>query len=464
MIDRRAFYEQRAASRPRETSRYYQKLLRNYFSFLVPPGLRVLDVGCGIGDLLAAVKPARGAGVDFSPAMIQLARERHPGLEFYVADAAEFSSAEKFDYVLLSDLVNDLPDVQAVLERLRLVSTPNTRLVINFFNNLWRPVLHVAENLGAKAPTPLQNWLSKADMINLLHLAGWEIIKTDSRILWPAGVPLLAPLLNRWLAPLMPHFCLSVVIVARPRPQPAARVPFRCSVVIPARNEAGNIEAAVQRTPEMGLGTEIIFIEGHSKDNTWEEIHRVAAKHPQRKIKILKQQSKGKGGAVREAFAAATGDILFILDADLTVPPEELPKFYEVAHSGTADFINGVRLVYPMEEQAMQFLNMVANKFFGLAFSWLLGQNIKDTLCGTKVLFRSDYEAIARNRSYFGDFDPFGDFDLIFGAAKLNLRMIDLPIRYRARTYGQTNIHRWSHGWLLLRMVFFAARRMKFLK
>jgi len=463
MIDRRAFYEQRAAARLRETDRHYQKLLRNYFTFLIPPGLRVLEVGCGIGDLLAAVKPARGVGLDFSPAMLELARQRHPELEFHQADAVEFSSAEKFDYIILSDLVNDLPDVQAVLERLQTAATPNTRIVINFFNNLWRPILHSAEKMGAKSPTVLQNWLSTDDMANLLHLAGWEVIKTDARILWPVGTPLLAPLLNRWLAPLTPHFCLTVAIVARPKPIPAKRPHYRCSVIIPARNEAGNIEAAVQRTPDMGLGTEIIFIEGHSQDNTWDEIQRVAAEYPQRQIKILKQQSKGKGGAVREAFAAATGDLLFILDADLTMPPEELPKFYEIARSGTADFVNGVRLVYPMEEQAMQFLNMIANKTFGLTFSWLLGQNIKDTLCGTKVLFRADYEAIARNRAYFGDFDPFGDFDLIFGAAKMNLRMVDLPIRYRARTYGETNIHRWSHGWLLLRMVLFAARRMKFL-
>jgi len=254
-----------------------------------------------------------------------------------------------------------------------------------------------------------------------------------------------------------------VFLVARPKPQPVAQPLYKCSVVIPARNEAGNIEAAVQRTPEMGLGTEIIFIEGHSKDNTWDEIQRVAKKYPQRNIKTLQQQSKGKGGACREAFAAATGDILFILDADLTMPPEELPKFYEAARSGTAEFVNGVRLVYPMEDQAMQFLNMIANKVFGLTFSWLIGQQLKDTLCGTKVLFRADYERIAANRAYFGDFDPFGDFDLIFGAAKLNLRLIDLPIRYRARTYGSTNIHRWSHGWLLLRMVLFAARRLKFL-
>jgi glycosyltransferase involved in cell wall biosynthesis len=234
-------------------------------------------------------------------------------------------------------------------------------------------------------------------------------------------------------------------------------------VVIPARNEAGNIEPAVLRTPEMGSGTEIIFIEGHSKDNTWQEIERVKAKYPKRNIKTLQQQSKGKGGAVREAFAVATGDLLFILDADLTMPPEDLPKFYGAACTGVADFVNGVRLVYPMENEAMRFLNMVANRFFSMAFTWLLGQPIKDTLCGTKVLFRSQYELIAKNRSYFGDFDPFGDFDLLFGAAKLNLKMIDLPIRYRARTYGETNISRWKHGWLLLRMVWFAARRLKFL-
>ena len=463
MIDRRAFYDQRAAFRVRETGRYYQQLLRKQYAFWVPPGLRVLEVGCGLGDLLAAVKPARGVGVDFSPAMIALARARYPELEFLVADAVEAPAAEKFDYILLADLVNDLPDVQAVFERLQSLAHPRTRLVVSFFNNLWRSVLHAAARLGLKSPTLLQNWLSTDDVKNLLHLAGWEVIKTDARVLWPARIPVWSWLCNRWLAPLLPDFCFTVGLLARPKPRPVAASQYRCSVVIPARNEAGNIEDAVRRTPEMGQGTEIIFIEGHSTDDTWGEIQRVAAKYPQRRIKVLKQQSRGKGGAVREAFAAATGDLLFILDADLTMPPEELPKFYEAARSGTAEFVNGVRLVYPMEEQAMQFFNMVANKMFSLTFSWLLGQKIKDTLCGTKVLFRADYEAIAKNRAYFGEFDPFGDFDLLFGAAKLNLRMVDLPIRYRARTYGQTNIHRWSHGWLLLRMVVFAARRLKFI-
>jgi SAM-dependent methyltransferase len=460
-FDRRSFYEAQAAEREQASNRFYHKLLERYYRFLIPPGLRVLEVGCGFGNLLAAVQPSRGVGVDFSEKTVARAREKHPNLEFHIAPAGEFNTGEKFDYIILSDLANDLSDVQATLEWARQFATPRTRIVLNIFNNVWRPMLNALERLGLKSPTLLQNWLSSSDMRNLLHLAGWEIVKQETHILCPAGIPLVAEFLNRWVAPLFPSLCLSVFQVARLKPASAEQ--YSCSVVIPARNEAGNIEAAVLRTPEMGKGTEIIFIEGHSKDNTWDEIQRVKAAYPQRNIKILKQTTKGKGGAVREAFAVATGDILFILDADLTMPPEQLPKFYEAARSGAADFVNGVRLIYPMEEEAMQFLNMLANHTFGILFSWLLGQSIKDTLCGTKVLFRKDYDEIARNRSYFGDFDPFGDFDLLFGAAKLNLRILDLPIRYKARTYGETNIHRWSHGWLLLRMVLFAARRIKFI-
>ena len=151
-----------------------------------------------------------------------------------------------------------------------------------------------------------------------------------------------------------------------------------------------------------------------------------------------------------------------ILDADLTVAPEDLPRFYEVLYSGKGEFVNGVRLVYPMEKEAMRLLNLIGNKFFSLAFSWLLGQSIKDTLCGTKVLWKADYRMISANRAHFGDFDPFGDFDLLFGAARLNLKIVDLPIRYRERTYGTTNIQRWKHGWLLAKMVLFAAGRIKF--
>ncbi|MBM3834362.1 MAG: methyltransferase domain-containing protein, partial [Verrucomicrobia bacterium] len=310
MIDRQAFYEKRAAFRPRESERCYHRLLKSYFAFFIPPNSQVLEVGCGLGDLLAAVQPKSGLGIDFSPAMIDLARERHPQLQFDVGEASSFSVDQSFDYIVLSDLVNDLPDVQAVLTHLGRFARSETRLIVNFFNYLWHPVLRSAERLGLKAPTLPQNWLSMADFKNLLHLSGWEVIRTDTRILWPIRTPVLEPLLNRWLAPVLGHLCMTVILVARPKPQVPAEQQYSCTVVIPARNEAGNIEAAVQRTPEMGLGTELVFVEGHSTDNTWDEIRRVAAKYPHRWIRILKQHSKGKGGAVREAFAAATADLL----------------------------------------------------------------------------------------------------------------------------------------------------------
>lgn len=463
-IDRLTFYDRRAEARPRESARHYNELVRRFYRFLVPRGVSVLELGCGVGDLLGAIEAHRRVGVDFSPAMIELARQRHPQCEFHVADVAAFDPQEQFDCLIMSDLVNDLEDVQAVLSRVQQFAHERSRLIINFFNYLWHPILSGAERLGLKAPTPPQNWLSRADMQNLLYLAGWETIKVESRILWPMHTPGWERLMNRWLAPLLRHFCLTIFFVARPQRKLPLESEYRCSVIIPVRNEAGNVEAAVQRTPELGLGTELIFVEGGSTDGTWEEVQRVAERYGnERTIKVLKQQSRGKGGAVREGFAAASGDLLLILDGDLTVPPEELEKFYEIARSGIGEFVNGVRLVYPMENQAMRFLNLIANKAFSLAFSTLLGQEIKDTLCGTKVLFRSDYDSIAANRSYFGEFDPFGDFDLLFGAAKLNLKIVDLPIRYRARTYGETNIQRWKHGLLLCRMVLFAARRLKFL-
>ena len=258
----------------------------------------------------------------------------------------------------------------------------------------------------------------------------------------------------------VPDFALSNFVIARPKmrrdEQPSV------SVVIAARNEAGNIKSIFERVPQMGKMTELIFVEGHSRDNTYGMIEKEMLLHPHVSSLLLRQPGIGKADAIRTGFARARGDILMILDADLTVPPEDLPRFYEAISSGKGEFVNGVRLVYPMEKEAMRWLELIGNKFFSLAFSWLLGQSIKDTLCGTKVLWREDYNRIAANRSYFGDFDPFGDFDLIFGATKLNLKIVDLPIRYRERTYGTTNISRWKHGVLLLRMVAFAARRIKF--
>lgn len=455
----RLHYES-APTAPNWATRGYRVWLAHYYNLLIPPEASVLEIGCGAGELLARLRAGRKTGVDLSAHQIAAARARVPDAAFHVQAGETLELPGTFDYIIVSDTLNQAADVQRLLEQLSRVSHPDTRLLLNFHNSLWRPVFSLARLLGLQAPHPQNSWLASSDVRNLLHLAQWEPLGRQGRLLVPVPLLGLDLLLNRWLAPLAPWLCLTIFMTARPAP-PAPRRPS-VSIVIPARNEAGNIEAAIRRTPQMGSGTELIFVEGHSKDNTWAEIQRVARENPSRPIKIMQQTGKGKGDAVRMGFAAATGDILMILDADLTMPPEELPKFYDVLATGRAEFANGCRLVYPMDEKAMQFLNLCANKAFGLIFSWLLGQPVKDTLCGTKVLSRAHYERIAANRAFFGDFDPFGDFDLLFGAAKLNLKIADVPIRYRERTYGETNIQRWKHGWLLLRMVLFAARKLKF--
>jgi SAM-dependent methyltransferase len=441
--------------------RGHRQLLAHYYRHLIPPGASVLEVGCGGGELLALLPNADITGVDVSSRQIERARLRVPHGKFHVQAGESLDLPGVYDVIILSETLNFAADVQALLSRLQQFSTVRTRLIANFHNGLWRPALAVARGLGLQPAAPESNWLTASDVRNLYGLADWEIIKLVPRILCPVPLAGIDRLLNRYAAPFLSALCLTRFAVARsvrPRPTPEVSV----SVIVPARNEAGNIDQVVRRTPELGSATELIFVEGHSDDDTLGAIGRAVAAHPTRRIRSLQQTGQGKGNAVREGFAAARGDLLVILDADLTVPPEELPKFVAALASGHAEFANGVRLVYPMEDHAMRFLNLCANKFFGAAFSWLLDQPIKDTLCGTKVLFRADYEKIAAQRAYFGDFDPFGDFDLLFGADKLNLKITDIPIRYRERTYGTTNIRRWSHGWLLLRMMFFGARKLKF--
>ncbi|MEI8120587.1 MAG: glycosyltransferase [bacterium] len=454
-----------AARRGLDVGRSYRGMVATLCTHSVPRGQSVLELGCGTGDLLNRLEPSRGVGVDFSSNMIELARARHPGLRFMCADAHHFEISETFDYVILSDLVNDLWDVQEVLERLRPCCHSGTRVILNFYSRLWQGPLTLARTTKIARPLLPQNWLTVQDIAGLLVLSGFEAITHRREILLPFRIPLLTGFCNRFLVRLWPfsHLALTNVVVARPvyAVESAAQKP-RVTVLVPARNEAGNIAAIFQRVPEMGSGTELVFVEGHSSDNTYEAIERGIRENPTRQAVLLKQTGKGKGDAVRCGFAQATGDILMILDADLTVPPEILPRFYEALVSGRGEFINGVRLVYPMEDRAMQFFNLIANKAFGTLFTWLLGQPVKDTLCGTKVLWRRDYERIVENRVYFGDFDPFGDFDLLFGAARLNRKIIDIPVRYRERTYGTTNIQRWRHGVLLLRMVMVAARKMKF--
>jgi len=462
----RNYFNSIASQRKRWKKRrkYYNRSLEKYFSFIIPAGSRVLEIGCGTGELLHAVKPAYGVGIDFSEEMIKIAGESFPELTFLTDDIEELQLIEKFDYIIMSDLAMSLWDVQKAFQCLNRVCHDKSKIVLSNYNFLWEPTLKLAERLRLKLKQPNQNWLSTQDIKNLLHLTGFELIKAERKILAPFYIPLLTPFFNRYIAnlPLINRLNLVTFMVARPVTRNVER-DYSASIIIPARNEKGNIENAVKRLPAFGASQEFVFVEGHSSDQTFEEMLRVQAAYPEKNIKVLIQTGKGKGNAVREGFEAATGEILFILDADLTTPPEDMPKFYDALKNNKGEFINGCRLVYPMEKQAMRLLNLIANKSFGVLFSYLLSQPLKDTLCGTKVLFKKDYETIRRNRSYFGDFDPFGDFDLLFGAAKLNMKIIEIIVRYKDREYGSTQISRFRHGWLLIKMCVFAARKIKFI-
>jgi glycosyl transferase family 2 len=434
--------------------RYFYRLLAHHLSFYLPAGADIAEISPH-SPLLRQALASRPVTV-VSPSRPE---------EFEPAEVTSFEALQRTpDRLVLNGCLHYAYDVQDLLEKVRAVCVADTRVILTYYSRVWKPVMSLASRLGLADIGPEQNWLAPSDIVNLLRLAGFELVAESQAVLLPVYVPLLSTLLNRWIAPLPGFRLLALVTITVARPNPVGAVePPSVSVVVPARNERDNIEPLVHRIPVMGPADEIIFVEGHSSDGTWDEIQRVAAAFPHRAIRIFQQRGKGKGDAVRLGCSEARGDVLMILDADLSVPPESLPKFYRAITSGTGELINGSRLVYPMEKESMRFANMIGNKFFAAAFSFLLRQPLKDTLCGTKVLRRTHYQAIARDRAYFGDFDPFGDFDLIFGAARQGLRIVELPVRYRERVYGETNIRRWAHGWLLLRMTLFAARRIRFI-
>lgn len=450
----------------RKRNPYYYKWLERIYRFIVRPNSRVLHVGCEAGDLLAAVRPSYGVGIDENSKAVEFAKSRFADLNFYTMDPHELKLDEKFDYILVCNSLGKWHDIQQALEKIKTCSTDETRIVITYYSHLWEWMLKLGSFLRIRRPYAYQNWLPPEDIENLLKLAGYETVHRDSYVMMPKWIPIISEICNYFLSilPFFRYLNLVNVVVARVVPEKKNDWDLSVSVIVPCRNEKGNIAEAIARIPDMGRETEIIFVDGNSTDGTVDEIEKQIREHPEKSIKLIHQDSGvGKGDAVRKGFAAAKGDVLVIQDADLTAPPEDLPKFYRALRDGKGEYINGSRLVYPMEKEAMRFLNLLANKFFGALFSWLLGQRFRDTLCGTKMLSKKHYELIAANRAYFGDFDPFGDFDLIFGAVKQNLKVVEVPVAYKARTYGTTNISRFRHGWLLLKMSWVAFKKIKWL-
>ncbi|NEO45510.1 MAG: glycosyltransferase [Moorea sp. SIO4A3] len=453
----------------RNRNLYYYKDLEKFFRFSTRPGYSFLEVGSRLGYLLAAVNPSYGLGIDRNSEAVEDSQKSFPGLEFQVDNIEYFQPLEKFDYILLANTISYIEDIQKALHSIKKACHNNSRLVMTFQNPVWEPILQFATLIGQRMPLSDLNWLSLEDIQNLLQLTGFEVLYHGKRLIFPKRVPLISYFINRFLAPLpfINQLCLCEYIIARLRPKDAdaqTQIQQRtCSVIIPARNEAGNIEACVTRMPKLGRHTEIIFVEGHSRDDTWSEIQRVQEKYKDRwDIKVVQQSGIGKGDAVRQGFNMATGDVFIILDSDLTVKPEDLIYFFEAIASGYCEFANGCRLIYPVNGTTMPWLNRMANRFFAWLLSYLLNTKIKDSLCGTKAISKENYCRIAENRSYFGDFDPFGDFDLLFGAAKLGLKINDIPVRYMPRTYGASNIQHFKEGLVLLKMCGYAAKKIKF--
>jgi len=459
---RRAVFENPAHPRSRD---FLNRDLRETLKRWIPQDASVLDVGCGTGELLAALPNKDRVGIALSSEAAAEAKRRYPDATIEVANIDDLPRSRQFDAVVCNRLCHSVLDIRKLLVSLQERLSDQGRLYLVTYNYLWEMPTRLAELAGFKLPAPTSNWLSHSDFENLFGITGLEMVRFEDRMLLPADVPGLATVLNRYVGKLPGCQRLSMyrIYALRRRDLRTEAPKVSVSVVVPTRNEAGNVAAAIERTPVLGSQTELIFVEGGSTDGTWETIQAAIREYRGPLVlKAYQQQGKGKGDAVRLGFSKASGDILMILDADLTVPPEELPVFYDVIARGLGDYVQGTRLVYPMDPGAMRFFNKLGNIAFSQLFTYLLQQPIKDTLCGTKVLWRHDYERLAAARHLFGDFDPFGDFDLIFGAARLNLKIVEIPVRYRDRVYGETNISRWKHGWMLLKMSGVAARKLRY--
>jgi hypothetical protein len=429
----------------------------------VEPGRRVLNIRCQIGFFLDALQPSYGVGVEISPEMVAVARVAHPQFTYHEAFPEDFVAHEKFDYILLCD-VGDIADVQKTLLQLQFACERHTRLLIYSYNDLWEPLIALAQRLRLKIPQTEQNWLSEQDLIGLLTLAGFEWLKTYRTALLPKYIPLFSAFMNRVVAklPLIGRLCMVEVLVARAVPKPIDVSDVTVSVIIPCKDECGNIQSAVTRMPDLGRSTETIFCDDKSTDGTADEVRRMQRLYPRRNICLVSGPGICKSKNVWAGFDSATGDILAILDADLSVMPEELPYFIDALAGGAAEFVNGSRLVYPIPKAAMKGVNVVGNKFFSAVVSYLIGQRIKDTLCGTKVLWRSDWERMRSLIHTRGTQDRWGDHELLFAAAQLNLRILDQPVHYQERIFGTTKMTRvLRNGLMMLRVCGQGFRRLK---
>ncbi len=455
----RNFFDQLAPQRDywiEKNTFYYQELTRLHQN-LIPRGSRVLDIGCGTGNLLAAVTPSEGIGIDFSYEMVKRAQQKYPKLSFQVMDAHHLEFDRPFDYIILSNLVGYTEDIWQVFRQLQKVTHERSRIIITNYNYFWQPIVAAAEYLNQKMPDRIQNWLPQEFLIHFLSLNGFEIVKKGTYLHSPLDLGSLGRGINTALSvvPGVSRLGLIEYLVARPTFLYEKKPPEKSvSIIVPTHQEAGNIETIIKTTPHIGKDTQLIFVDLPGKDGTAEKIkyEKKRYKGPLTITFIEQKEKNGKIGALRLGVKKATGDIILTYDADVTIPPADLYKFYLALVEGRAELINGTRLVYPTEKGAMRFLNHIANSFFAILFTWALGQHFTDTLCGSKGFFKKDFETFEKEHTSYDHLDKYGDYFLLLHAYTKNLQIAEVPVRYTQRKYGDTKLNRFSNGWEFFQM------------
>ncbi|MFA5858928.1 MAG: glycosyltransferase [Elusimicrobiota bacterium] len=449
-------------------NKYYHNTIKEVLGFAVMQNCKVLDLSCHNGALLASLKPSYGIGIDISPKMVELAGKNYPetNTKFVCADIEKdkfpFAEDEKFDYIILNNTLSETADIQKLFKRITKHCTSDTRVIVMQYNPIWQPLLKFGEKVGLKMPEMNHNWLSIDDVENFLEITGYQPVKRGYSLLFPKYIPVISEILNKFFAkiPFLRRLCIMQYCVSRMLIPPENAEDMTVSVILCVRDEEKNVEPLVQRIPVMGKHTEIVFVEGGSKDNTRTEVERIITKYPEKDIKLYIQDGKGKADACRKGYLNANGDFMILLEADLTTPPEEVQLFYDVYKAGIGEYINGSRLVYRMDKDSMPFVNHIGNRSFGIIFSLLLGQRFTDTLCGLKAISKNNYRTkITDALKVWGDFDPFGDFELIYSVIKNNMKVAEVPVHYIPRVYGAPKTQVVKHGMLLLKMVWVAFKR-----
>lgn len=424
---------------------YYHNNIKSMIKKAVRPGSKVLEIGCATGEVLHSVKPAVGVGIDISSEIIKIAKKKFPQYTFVQSSIEKFQYQEKFDYIILVDLIDHIYDIISLFENMHRVCHPNTKIILTTINPWWGPILTFMEKIGMKMPEGPHNFIEKGHLHKIVEFLDFSISFSGYMLLSPKYIPILSFLANTIGIKMwgINKFSCVQFMFLRPLPKNENNLNLGCSVVIPCYNEAKNIEEAIKRVPKMGKETEIIVVSDGSKDETVNIVHNLKKDYPNLKS-IDYPDNKGKGFAVKQGFDAATQEILMILDADMSVPPEELPYFFNLLNKGVCDFVNGTRLVYPMERQAMRFLNLLGNKIFSIIMTSITLQHLTDTLCGTKALHKRNYQYIKMGM------DRWGDYDLLFGAAKLGNKILEIPVHYKTRRTGESKMKTLKHAFHLL--------------